>query len=211
MPLTAGAFTHESADSVGNSSVVRPCPTTEVFLPYTKTGEFPIVVHTTLVHDAFASSTFPCGSRFLSGSNQQVVPMSLLHYSASSATQVAPRSMVSVDALIGCLVVDRNGLRVGELRDIMLDLATGRIAYGVIALSSRANGEQLIVVPWNAVYADQNTERLCINAHTDWIHRAPLVQAGLTPYHFVNEWGAFIHNYFGTRPYWESASQPQYS
>ena len=113
---------------------------------------------------------------------------------------------------MGCTVVDRQGVRIGILRDIILDLSTGRIAYAVIALGRATDSEQLIVVPWNAIHPEHDSQRLRVNAHADWIGRAPSVQRGHAPDQFIQEWGAFIHNYFGTRPYWDAAgAQQQYS
>jgi sporulation protein YlmC with PRC-barrel domain len=127
------------------------------------------------------------------------------------AGRSTPLRIISADSVMGSAVVDRHGQRIGELRDIMLDLSTGRIAYAVIALGSPRTTTSLIVVPWNAVHPDHGAQRLRINAHADWIARAPSVQEGYAADRFVQDWGAFIHNYFGTRPYWEPASSAQYS
>ncbi len=78
-------------------------------------------------------------------------------------------------------------------------------------MHGRSDDEHLIVVPWNAIHPDHETQRLQVNAHADWIGRAPSVRRGYTPDQFVQEWGAFIHNYFGTRPYWDAATVPQHS
>jgi len=121
--------------------------------------------------------------------------------------------LIGADSCLGCTIVDREGIRIGELRDIMLDLSSGRIAYAVVELGpSRApTSRTLIVVPWNAMAADPDVPQLRINAHADWIERAPCVQRGNEPDRFVHEWGAFIHNYFGTRPYWEAPPAAQHS
>jgi sporulation protein YlmC with PRC-barrel domain len=137
--------------------------------------------------------------------------MAFIHYNASQVMRPSPLSIVGADSVMGCTIVDRQGVRIGELRDIMLDFSTGRIAYAVVAMGERSDGDNLIVVPWNAIHPDHDTQRLRINAHADWIGRAPSVQRGYAPDQFVQEWGAFIHNYFGTRPYWETTAAPQYS
>jgi sporulation protein YlmC with PRC-barrel domain len=129
----------------------------------------------------------------------------------SHTARSSPLRIVGAESVMGSAVVDRHGQRIGELRDIMLDLSTGRIAYAVIALGSPGPMATLIVVPWNAVHPDHEAQRLRINAHADWIKRAPSIQEGYGPDRFVREWGALIHNYFGTRPYWEPASSTQYS
>jgi sporulation protein YlmC with PRC-barrel domain len=120
-------------------------------------------------------------------------------------------SVVSADSVLGCPIVDRQGQKIGLLRDVILDVSTGRIAYAVAELTSGAVADQLVVIPWNAVYADLDVHQLRVNAHADWIERAPAVHRGSEADRFVHEWGAFIHNYFGTTPYWEGPRTPQHS
>jgi len=119
-------------------------------------------------------------------------------------------SLIGAESVLGWTIVDRQGQKIGELRDIMLDISTGRIAYAVVELSTASASDQLVVVPWNAVSADIDVNQLRINAHADWIERAPAVPGDQAD-RFVHEWGAFIHNYFGTRPYWEAAPVAQHS
>jgi sporulation protein YlmC with PRC-barrel domain len=138
--------------------------------------------------------------------------MTFVHYTPRNMMQMlrpSPHSIVGAESVMGCVIVDRQGHRIGELRDIVLDLSTGRIAYAVIALQKCREDGQLVVVPWNVVHPDQGAQRLRVNAHADWIERAPCVQQGHAPDRFVQEWGALIHNYFGTRPYWEAAPTSQ--
>lgn len=120
-------------------------------------------------------------------------------------------SITGADSVLGCAIVDRDGKRIGSMHDIMLDLASGRIAYAVIEMTAAPVARQLVVVPWNAVSADLERHQIRVNAHADWIERAPVVQEGTDPDRFVHEWGALIHNYFGTRPYWEGPRSPQHS
>jgi sporulation protein YlmC with PRC-barrel domain len=115
----------------------------------------------------------------------------------------SPPDIVGAESVMGCPIVDRHGHRIGELRDVVFDLSEGRIAYAVIALQPPSNDGHLIAVPWNAVQPEQGSQQRRIDAHADWIKRAPSVQQGHAADRFVQEWGALIHNYFGTRPYWE--------
>jgi hypothetical protein len=143
-------------------------------------------------------------------SNKPESTMAFIHYSAHAAHR-SPLGIVGTDSVIGCAIVDSQDSFIGELRDIMLDLFAGRLAYAVIAVGSRRDDERLIVVPWNALHPDRSVQRLRINAHADWIERAPSLERGYEPDRFAQEWGVFIHNYFGTRPYWEAPASQQYS
>ncbi len=137
--------------------------------------------------------------------------MPFAHNSNDLPTDASIFGIVGAETVIGSAVVDQQGRPIGSLRDIMLDLSTGRLAYAVIALGTRKHGKPLVCVPWNAIHGDPQARRLRINAHIDWIERAPTVQRGYAPDRFVQQWGALIHNYFGTRPYWEAAPSVQHA
>jgi sporulation protein YlmC with PRC-barrel domain len=125
----------------------------------------------------------------------------------SSLHGVAPASIVGADEILGADVVDRDGARIGELRDMMLDLRLGRVAYGVVALDhAPVWSGRLVAVPWNAMHVDGNGD-LRVNARRDWVERAPSMQAELMPTLLDHEWAVFIHSYFGAKPYWEHNAQ----
>jgi sporulation protein YlmC with PRC-barrel domain len=132
--------------------------------------------------------------------------------SVGSVIRNSSARITGADSVLGSAIVDREGKRIGSMHDLMLDLASGRIAYAVVEMCTTRAARQLVVVPWNAVLsADLEKHEIRVNAHADWIERAPIVQEGTDPDRFVHEWGALIHNYFGTRPYWEGPRSPQHS
>ena len=120
----------------------------------------------------------------------------------------ASHSVVGADQLLGLDVTDSRGERVGELWDIMLDLPTRRVAYGVVTLARAPRwSERLVAVPWNAMHPDGHGERFRVDALRDWIERAPSMRPELLSNLRDQEWAAHIHAYFGTKPYWESTTQ----
>src|SRR5438105_7065175 len=72
-------------------------------------------------------------------------------------------------------VVDRSGHAVGELFDVMVDMHSGKIAYGVIELkhAGASGAARHIAVPWHALYPDRLEDRLLIDASRTRIERAP--------------------------------------
>lgn len=74
---------------------------------------------------------------------------------------------VSVDSLLGHEIVDLEGRPIGELDDIVLDIASGRIAYVFIALNQRKYPDQRVVAPWNALFIEPETQRLRLNPHAE--------------------------------------------
>jgi len=120
------------------------------------------------------------------------------------------RGIVGSNELLGLAVIDSHKECIGTLSDIMFDLRSGRLAYGVVALYRAPQwSERVIAIPWNAMHLDDAAEHLCVNALRDWIERAPSMQTDAMPNLLDHECAVLIHSFFGTKPYWETGSQQQ--
>ena len=118
------------------------------------------------------------------------------------------RGIVGANELLGLTVTDSRHESVGRLSDLMFDVRTGRIAYGVVSLDRAPHwSERTIAIPWNAMLLDGEGERFCVNAARDWIQRAPSMQPDAMPNLLDHECAVLIHSFFGTKPYWETGSQ----
>ncbi len=130
---------------------------------------------------------------------------------ATGAPEVRGRSIrgiVGGSEILGLPVVDSHNESIGKLSDIMFDLRSGRIAYGVVTLERAPHwSERVIAIPWNAMHLDAEAAKLCVNALRDWIQRAPSMQAAAMPGLLDRDCAVLIHSFFGTKPYWETGSQ----
>ena len=123
-------------------------------------------------------------------------------------TGCSGRGIVGGNELLGLAVIDNHKECIGVLSDIMFDLRTARLAYGVVMLNRAPQwSERVIAIPWNAMHLDSSGEHLCVNALRDWIERAPSMQADAMPNLLDHECAVLIHSFFGTKPYWETGSQ----
>ena len=75
----------------------------------------------------------------------------------------ANRGSVGVESLLGCDIVDLEGRRIGELHDIVFDLASGQITHVFIAMNEPRYSDQRVMVPWNAFRVENDARRLRIN------------------------------------------------
>lgn len=127
---------------------------------------------------------------------------------AAAISEHSVRGIVGANELLGLTVTDSHLECIGRLSDLMFDLRTGRIAYGVVSLDRAPHwSERTIAIPWNAMQFDSDAGRLCVNALRDWIQRAPSMQADAIPNLLDHECAVLIHSFFGTKPYWETGSQ----
>ena len=118
------------------------------------------------------------------------------------------RGIVGANELLGLTVTDSREEPVGRLSDLMFDVRTGRIAYGVVSLDCAPHwSERTIAIPWNAMLLDGEGERFSVNAPRDWIQRAPSMQSDAMANLLDHECAVLIHSFFGTKPYWETGSQ----
>src|SRR6476620_5782718 len=70
-----------------------------------------------------------------------------------------PRLM-RADTLIGENVYNRDGIELGEIKDIMLDVHAGTIAYAVLSFGGFLGiGDKLFAVPWKALTPDDVYKR----------------------------------------------------
>jgi sporulation protein YlmC with PRC-barrel domain len=116
--------------------------------------------------------------------------------------------IIGADSLLGCVVFDSQGQRVGELLDVLVDMHAGRVAYGVVLLDYAPDwSERRIAVPWNTMYMQVDGDGICVNATRDWIERAPSMRVEAMSELLNRELAVFIHAYFGAKPYWERAVQ----
>ena len=59
--------------------------------------------------------------------------------------------VMGASTLSGDSVVDRNGDSLGEIKEIMVDVPTGRVAYAVLSFGGFLGmGDKLFAVPWSA-------------------------------------------------------------
>ncbi len=120
------------------------------------------------------------------------------------------RGIVGGNEVLGLPVVDSRLEAIGMLADIMVDMRSGRVIYGVVVLDHAPEWRRVIAVPWNAMLLEEG-DRFRINARRDWIERAPSMQRDAMPNLLDHECAVLIHSFFGTRPYWETGDTQQHS
>jgi len=86
---------------------------------------------------------------------------------------VAPQFM-SASTLRGDDVKNPQGETLGDLKDIMIDTVTGKVAYGVLSFGGVLGiGDKYFAVPWNALKVDGNDKCLILNVSKERLKNAP--------------------------------------
>ncbi len=115
--------------------------------------------------------------------------------------------VMGADTLIGNDVCNRQEENLGEVKEIMLDVGTGRVAYAVLAYGGVLGlGDKLFAVPWNALELDTENKRFVLDIDKEALKEAPGFDKDAWPKFADPTWGADIHRFYRADPYWQERS-----
>ena len=121
-------------------------------------------------------------------------------YNTSSSPGPGP-ALMGADTLIGDSVVNAQEENLGDIKEIMLDMRTGQIAYAVLAFGGFLGmGEKLFAVPWQALQLDTVNKRFVLNVDKSRLQNAPGFDPGAWPDMSDVGWANQIHSFYGTDP-----------
>lgn len=109
-----------------------------------------------------------------------------------------PRLM-GADTLIGNDVYNSAEEDLGDIKEIMLDVATGKISYAVLSFGSFLGlGEKLFAVPWSALSLDTVNKRFILDVDKSRLKDAPGFDKDDWPDMADERWAQGIHTYYGS-------------
>ena len=107
--------------------------------------------------------------------------------------------LMGATTLIGDDVCNPHGEDVGEIKEIMLDMRNGEVAYAVLSFGGFLGmGEKLFAVPWRALQLDTENKRFVLNVDQDRLKNAPGFHKSNWPDMADQSWAREIHTYYGT-------------
>lgn len=110
--------------------------------------------------------------------------------------------LMGADTLVGNDVYNRQNEDLGDVKEIMLDMSTGRVSYAVLSFGGILGmGEKLFAVPWDALTLDTKHKRFTLNIKKESLDQAPGFDKDSWPDMADQAWAKGIHDYYGTRPY----------
>jgi sporulation protein YlmC with PRC-barrel domain len=110
--------------------------------------------------------------------------------------------LMGADTLVGNDVYNPKGESIGDIKEIMLDMRSGRVAYAVLSFNAFLGmGGKLFAVPWNALELDTEHKRFTLNVDKERLQGAPGFDKSRWPNMADQSWQKEIHNYYGTAAY----------
>lgn len=120
-------------------------------------------------------------------------------YKSNNNDGPGPRLM-GADTLIGNDVHNLEDDDVGSIREIMLNVAEGKISYAVLSFGSILGmGEKLFAVPWSALTLDTVNKRFVLNVEKDRLKDAPGFDKDQWPDMADQTWANGVHEYYANR------------
>lgn len=119
-----------------------------------------------------------------------------------------PRLM-GADTLIGDDVYNHKDEDLGDIKEIMLDVNNGRIAYAVLSFGGFLGiADKLFAVPWNALQLDTVNKRFLLKVEKESLESAPGFDKDDWPDMADPTWQNTIHSYYGTKNYTQPTDSP---
>jgi sporulation protein YlmC with PRC-barrel domain len=117
---------------------------------------------------------------------------------------MAERALVRATTALSEQVFNAHGEHLGRIEDLMIDIARGSIAYAVLSFGSHLGlGGKLFAIPWSSLRWDERQERLLLDVEKYRLDEAPGFDKDNWPDMAEASWATRVHDYFGTRPYWQ--------
>ncbi|AOJ07892.1 PRC-barrel domain-containing protein [Burkholderia mayonis] len=125
------------------------------------------------------------------------------------ATAAGPGpDVMAAGTLDGDKVYTTDGDDVGKIKEIMLDVRTGRVAYAVLSSGGLLGiGDKLLAIPWSALTLDTDRKCFLVSVSSERIKNAPGFDKSHWPTMADPNWAASLHQYYGSTPYWSDADE----
>jgi sporulation protein YlmC with PRC-barrel domain len=146
----------------------------------------------------------PLGKTFQSTHLQRKIHMnyettdSAVMQTAEIVNESVPAFM-STSSLTGDGVYNLQDEDLGDVKDFMLDLRTGKVAYAVLSFGGFLGmGEKLFAVPWSALTLDTENKRFTLDVSKERLESAPGFDKDNWPDMADPAWADGIRTYYGT-------------
>jgi sporulation protein YlmC with PRC-barrel domain len=120
-------------------------------------------------------------------------------YRSDDDSGPGPRLM-GADTLIGEDVYNRQDEDLGDIKEIMLDMRSGQVAYAVLSFGGWLGmGDKLFAVPWQALQLDTANKRFVLDVSKEHLKNAPGFDKDDWPDMAASDFNTELHSFYGTR------------
>lgn len=118
--------------------------------------------------------------------------------------QVFSHSPVKASSIIGTDVVNPKGENLGEIKEVVIDPGTGKVAYAVVSFGGFLGmGEKLFAIPFKSFEYNVTKNEYVLEVTKERLKAAPGFDADHWPSMAEEKWNRDIYKYYERSPYWE--------
>lgn len=113
--------------------------------------------------------------------------------------------VLSATTITGDKVINTAGEQLGTIKELMIDLDGGLIAYAVLSFGGILGmGDKLFAIPWEAFSIDTDNHTFILNVDKEVLENAPGFDKDNWPDNAKYEagWLLGVYEYYGYSPYW---------
>lgn len=116
---------------------------------------------------------------------------------------LARAGITSSHKLVGRKVENPQGEDLGKIEDVMIDTGEGKVVYAVLSFGGFLGlGSKLFAYPWSALHLKGGEDKVILDVTKESLEAAPGFPKDEWPDMNDRVWGASVHSYYKTEPYW---------
>jgi len=106
--------------------------------------------------------------------------------------------------MIGTDVVNPQGDNLGDVKEVVIDPRSGRVAYAVVSFGGFLGmGEKLFAIPFSAFAYNAVKNEYVLDVSKERLKAAPGFDADHWPSMSDEKWNRDVYKYYQRSPYWE--------
>lgn len=109
-----------------------------------------------------------------------------------------PTRVLTAGSIMRDKVVSTSGENLGDIKDLMVDLNKGCIAYAVLDFGSfMGMGGKYFAVPWNSFTVDEDNRQLVLNVSKEQLEQSPGFDKDRWPLSNDDTYYSSVDRYYG--------------
>jgi len=117
------------------------------------------------------------------------------------------RKTLSASSIMEFAVENSAGEDLGYIKDLMMDLSTGTIAYAVLSFGGIFGmGDKLFAIPWSKLTPGDKDKTFILNVPKEKLEAKRGFDKNEWPDFQDTEWRQETYQYYDAKPYWKEES-----
>jgi sporulation protein YlmC with PRC-barrel domain len=107
-------------------------------------------------------------------------------------------------------VMNDKGENLGHIDELMVDIETGRISYGILSMGGFPNRSKFFAVPWELLNYSSHDRKFILNVPRDTVAKGPGYDDSSKLLETMDTyWLGDIYEYYSHKPEWEKRREEE--